>query len=73
VISTAHHRTLIRDNADRLNGITKRYLVGFGCDAHRSWDTKTNTWGQWYPIGNVTLPAGIYLKYQSVAVPESVG
>jgi hypothetical protein len=35
----------------------------WGCDAHRSWDTKTNTWGQWYPIGNVTFPAGIYFEW----------
>jgi len=53
--------------ADRLNGISKRYLVGFGCDAHRSWDTKTNIWGQWYPIGNVTFPAGIYFEWKNEA------
>lgn len=53
--------------ADRLNGISKRYLVGFGCDAHRSWDTKSNTWGQWYPIGNVTFPAGIYFEWKNEA------
>ena len=49
--------------ADRLNGITKRYIVAFGCEAHRSWDTKTNTWGKWYPIGNVTFPAGITFEW----------
>jgi hypothetical protein len=36
--------------------ISKRYLVAFGCDAHRSWDTKTNAWGKWYPIGNARHP-----------------
>lgn len=35
---TAHPVT----EADRLNGVSKRYLVGFSCDAHRSWDAKTN-------------------------------
>lgn len=49
--------------ADRLNGITKRYIVGFGCDAHRSWDTKTNTWGQWHPFGNVTFPSAILFEW----------
>lgn len=53
--------------ADRLNGIAKRYLVSFGCDAHRSWDSKTNTWGQWYPFGNVTFPAGIYFEWKNGA------
>jgi hypothetical protein len=49
--------------ADRLNGITKRYMVAFGCDAHRSWDTKNNTWGQWYASGNVTFPSGITFEW----------
>ena len=53
--------------ADRLNGIAKRYLVGFGCDAHRGWDTKTNTWGQWYAFGNVTFPAGIIFESKNSA------
>ncbi len=53
--------------ADRLNGITKRYLVGFGCDAHRTWDTKKNAWGEWLPIGNLTFPAGIYFEWKNGA------
>jgi hypothetical protein len=53
--------------ADRLNGISKRYLVSFGCDAHRSWDTKTNTWGQWYPIGNVSFPSAIWFEWKNNA------
>lgn len=53
--------------ADRLNGISKRYLVGFGCDAHRTWDTKTNAWGQWSPIGNVTFPSGIFFEWKNGA------
>lgn len=51
--------------ADRLNGISKRYLVGFSCDAHRSWDTRKNAWGPWYPIGNVTFPSGIHLEWKN--------
>ena len=53
--------------ADRLNGIAKRYLVAFGCDAHRTWDTKTNAWGQWYPINNVTFPAAISFEWKNGA------
>ncbi len=48
--------------ADTLNGIAKRYLVSFTCSAHRTWDSKANAWGQWYPIGNVLFPAAIYLE-----------
>ena len=50
--------------ADRLNGVSKRYLVGFSCDAHRSWDSKTNAWGQWYPINNVLFPSAIYVEWK---------
>lgn len=57
---TAHPVT----EADRLNGVSKRYLVGFSCDAHRSWDSKTNAWGQWYPINNVLFPSAIYVEWK---------
>lgn len=48
--------------ADTLNGIAKRYLVSFTCSASRTWDAKTNAWGQWYPIGNVLFPSAINLE-----------
>ena len=50
--------------ADRLNGVTKRYLASLSCDAHRTWDTAKNAWGQWYPIGNVIFPSGIYVEWK---------
>lgn len=53
--------------ADRLNGITKRYLVAFGSEAHRTWDTKTNTWGQWRPNGTVTFPAAVSFEWKDGA------
>jgi hypothetical protein len=55
------------NEADRLNGITKRYIVIFGCDAHRSWDTKASTWGKWYAIGNVTFPSAISFEWKNGA------
>jgi hypothetical protein len=53
--------------ADRLNGITQRYLVAFGSEAHRKWDTKTNTWGQWQPRGSVTFPATVAFDWKGGA------
>ncbi len=50
--------------ADRLNGISKRYLVGLSCDAHRTWDKKKNAWGQWYAIGNVIFPSAITVEWK---------
>lgn len=55
------------NEADRLNGISSRYLVAFGCVAHRCWDTKANTWGQWYNIGNVTFPSAIRFEWKNGA------
>lgn len=50
--------------ADRLNGVSKRYMVGLSCDAHRSWDAKAKAWGQWYTIGNVLFPSAIVVEWQ---------
>ena len=50
--------------ADRLNGISKRYLAPLSCDAHRTWDKTKNAWGQWYPIGNVVFPSAIYVEWK---------
>lgn len=53
------------NDADRLNGISKRYDVSFSCDAHRSWDLKTNAWGQWLPIRSVLFPAGLTFELKA--------
>ncbi len=53
------------NEADRLNGITRRYFVAFSSDAHRTWDTKANTWQKWYPIGNPFFPAGFMFVWKN--------
>lgn len=58
--------------ADRLNGITNRCLVSFGCDAHRSLDSKTNARGEWFPIGNVTFPSALYFEWKNGAWAASL-
>ena len=50
--------------ADRLNGISKRCVVCFSCDAHRSWESKKNEWGQWYPIGYMLFPGAINIEWK---------
>ena len=60
----SHIQTQPVTEADRLNGVSKRYLVSFSCDAHRSWDSKKNAWGQWYPIGCVLFPPGISIEWK---------
>jgi hypothetical protein len=42
-------------DADRLNGITRRFQVSFGCDGHRTFDSKTNRWTEWMNIGYVAF------------------
>jgi hypothetical protein len=61
VVSSISAKTV--NEADRLNGITKRYFVGITSDGHRSWDPKANAWGKWYPIGHVLFPGGITLEW----------
>jgi hypothetical protein len=45
--------------ADKLNGVTKRCAVAFGCDAHRIWDVKTTRWGEWQPRNFTDFPLGL--------------
>ncbi len=45
--------------ADKLNGVTKRYAVAFGCDAHRIWDVKTTRWGEWQAQNFTDFPLGL--------------
>lgn len=57
--------------ADRLNGISKKYTVIFSCDAHRAWDLKTNRWGEWEALGFSDFPLGIVFQYKNgVWTPE---
>jgi hypothetical protein len=51
--------------ADRLNGISKKHSVIFGCDAHRAWDSKTNRWGEWEAQGFSDFPLGIVFVYKN--------
>ena len=62
-------------DADRLNGITRRFLVSFGCDAHRTFDSKTNRWTEWMNTGYVLFPSGIEFEWKNGAwtqKPESL-
>lgn len=46
-------------DADRLNGITDRYLVSFSCDGHRTFNSKTSRWSEWKSVGYTLFPAGV--------------
>lgn len=54
-------------DADRLNGITRRFQVSFGCDGHRTFDSKTNGWTEWINTGYVLFPAGIEFEWKNGA------
>lgn len=54
-------------DADRLNGISRRFLVSLGCDAHRTFDSKTNRWTEWMSTGYVLFPAGIEFEWKNGA------
>jgi hypothetical protein len=60
--------------ADKLNGITKKYSVEFGCDAHRAWDMKTNRWGEWHAYRYSDFPLSILFQYKTGKwIPEMPG
>lgn len=52
------------NEADRLNGTTRRCLVALSCDAHRTWDFKANAWGKWLPIGNPFFPSAFMFDWK---------
>ncbi|WP_193215130.1 hypothetical protein [Luteolibacter marinus] len=48
--------------ADRLNGVTRRYLASLRCDAHRQWKPKTTAWTGWQPSGFLFFPSAIIIE-----------
>lgn len=53
------------NEADKLNGITKKYAVVFGCDAHRTWDDNANRWGEWRAHGYSDFPLGVVFRFKN--------
>jgi hypothetical protein len=50
-------------DADKLNGISRRYLAILESDAHRNWDAKKNAWSEWRDTGYVLFPNGITVEW----------
>jgi hypothetical protein len=58
--------------ADKLNGVSKKYSVIFGCSAHREWDADINRWGEWLSYGYGEFPLGIVFHFKNdVWIAES--
>jgi hypothetical protein len=49
-------------DADRLNGVTRRYLAGLACDASREWKPDTTAWSEWRPTGFMYFPSAITVE-----------
>ncbi len=60
VVDAIHSKALT--DADRLNGITRRYHASLSCDASRSWQPAANTWSEWKPVGVLLFPAVIVVE-----------
>ena len=52
-------------DADRLNGITRRFFVSFSCSAHRTFDPKTSLWSEWKSVGYSQFPPGIEIEWKN--------
>jgi hypothetical protein len=51
--------------ADRANGIIRRYLVGFGCVASRTWGPRDRNWSEWRNGGYLLFPSAIRVEEMS--------
>lgn len=60
VVSSITSRPL--NDADRLNGITRRYYASISCDACRDWKPKATAWSEWRQSG--------FILFSSVVVVE---
>ncbi len=60
VVDAIHSQALT--DADRLNGITRRYHASLGCDASRTWQPSTNSWSEWKPVGILLFPSAIVVE-----------
>ncbi len=49
-------------DADRLNGVTRRYLAGLACEACRDWKPGTSAWSEWRQFGFVQFPSTITVE-----------
>ena len=49
-------------DADRLNGVTRRYLAGLACDASRDWKPGTTAWSEWRQFGFIHFPSAIIVE-----------
>lgn len=49
-------------DADRLNGVTRRYHASLACDACRDWKPGTTAWSEWRQIGFVLFPSAIIVQ-----------
>lgn len=62
--------------ADRLNGITKRFLASVDSDAHRIWNGDTRTWSDWKPSRYLLFPGALTVEYRDgrivVAEPQTL-
>jgi hypothetical protein len=61
-LKVSHLSEQVINEADRANGITRRYRVGFSCAASRSWDAKGNRWKEWSPTGYFLFPSGCVVE-----------
>jgi hypothetical protein len=49
-------------DADRLNGVTRRYYAGISCDACRDWKPRATGWSEWRQIGFILFPSAIVVE-----------
>jgi hypothetical protein len=48
--------------ADRTNGISRKFSVGLDCDTHRTWDRTAGRWSEWRAAGYILFPSALHMQ-----------
>lgn len=58
-------------DAERLNGVTRRYLAGLACDTCRDWRPGTMAWSEWRQTGFLYFPGTITVEERNGVLSAS--
>lgn len=61
LVVRAIHKQAVSD-ADRLNGVTRRYHASLGSDACRDWKPQATGWSEWRTTGFIHFPSAITVE-----------
>ena len=55
-------------DADRANGVSRKYSVGLACETHRTWDRTKGRWSDWRSSGYILFPSVLHIRIRNGAM-----